>query len=209
MTLTDEQVERYSRQILLPEVGGRGQARLLGARVALAGSDEAAGVAATLLGRAGVGTLDLVATAPVLGELSPDCRVERHARSEDTVIPDATVIVAADPALATALGRRAQVAGRPAILGTLDGEYARVTTLVGRPCIACLPARALTTTRAADAGVLAAPLALALGALAASETLHVLLDPPARGRVQAIGLAPGDRPAGPLEGGDCALCGAT
>ena len=57
MTLTDEQVERYSRQILLPEVGGRGQARLLGARVALAGSDEAAGVAATLLGRAGVGTL--------------------------------------------------------------------------------------------------------------------------------------------------------
>jgi hypothetical protein len=51
--LTDAAVERYSRQILLPEVGGRGQARLLEARVYVQG-DDAAAVAIDLLERAGV-----------------------------------------------------------------------------------------------------------------------------------------------------------
>ncbi|TMA45273.1 MAG: hypothetical protein E6J81_13035, partial [Deltaproteobacteria bacterium] len=61
MSLTDAQIERYSRQILLPEIGGRGQARLLAAHVVLAGAGEAATAAAVLLGRAGVGALDLLA----------------------------------------------------------------------------------------------------------------------------------------------------
>src|SRR5437763_1961527 len=59
MSLTDEQIDRYSRQIILPEVGGRGQERLLAARVLVAGDDAAADAAVTLLGRAGGGTLDL------------------------------------------------------------------------------------------------------------------------------------------------------
>ena len=42
LSLTDAQIERYSRQILLPEIGGRGQARLLAAHVVLAGAGEAA-----------------------------------------------------------------------------------------------------------------------------------------------------------------------
>jgi adenylyltransferase/sulfurtransferase len=50
--LTDTLVERYSRQILLPDVGGRGQERLGAAAVVLSGS--ATGVAATLLAAAGV-----------------------------------------------------------------------------------------------------------------------------------------------------------
>jgi len=40
--LTDAQIERYGRQIILPEVGGRGQERLLAARVAVAGAGPAA-----------------------------------------------------------------------------------------------------------------------------------------------------------------------
>ncbi len=35
---TDEQVERYSRHIMLPEVGGIGQRKLLDARVLLIGA---------------------------------------------------------------------------------------------------------------------------------------------------------------------------
>src|SRR5213592_1975835 len=78
MTLTDVQVERYSRQILLPEVGGRGQARLLAACVAVGGDGAAARAAALLLGRAGVGTLELSERTGPLPELSPDCRLRRH-----------------------------------------------------------------------------------------------------------------------------------
>ena len=52
--LTDATVERYSRQILLEEVGGRGQARLLDATVHVDGGGAAAVVAIDLLERAGV-----------------------------------------------------------------------------------------------------------------------------------------------------------
>ncbi|HXJ35201.1 MAG TPA: hypothetical protein VMS22_14310 [Candidatus Eisenbacteria bacterium] len=51
--LADALVERYSRQILLAEVGGRGQERLLASQVAIAGDDAAARFAATLVRAAG------------------------------------------------------------------------------------------------------------------------------------------------------------
>ena len=35
---TDEQIERYSRHIILPEVGGAGQQKMLKARVLLLGA---------------------------------------------------------------------------------------------------------------------------------------------------------------------------
>lgn len=59
MRFTDEQVRRYSRQILLPEVGGHGQARLLAAEVALDVDEPTARIAALLLAAAGVGRLVL------------------------------------------------------------------------------------------------------------------------------------------------------
>src|SRR5207253_2535940 len=106
--LTDAHIDRYSRQIILPEVGGRGQARLLAARVLLAGGDQAARSAATLLGRAGVGALDLLDGPAELPELSPDCRLARHAGGP--VLPDAWVVVdhARPRRLPGARGRRAR-----------------------------------------------------------------------------------------------------
>jgi len=59
--LSDEQVERYSRQIILAEIGPVGQARLLAARVAIVGQGAAAERALAYLAAAGVGTI----TAPV------------------------------------------------------------------------------------------------------------------------------------------------
>lgn len=58
--LSDEQRERYSRQILFSHVGEEGQRALLAAHVAIAGCGATGAAAASLLARAGVGTLTLI-----------------------------------------------------------------------------------------------------------------------------------------------------
>jgi hypothetical protein len=52
--LDDAAIERFSRQILLPEVGGRGQERLCATRAVVQGTGDGADVAATLLEAAGL-----------------------------------------------------------------------------------------------------------------------------------------------------------
>ncbi len=61
MTLTDAQIDRYSRQIIVPRIGGRGQERILAARTLLVGDARDIEVPRAYLAGAGVGTIVTVA----------------------------------------------------------------------------------------------------------------------------------------------------
>ena len=59
MTLTDAQIERYSRQIIVPRIGGRGQERLLAARLLLVGDALDLEAPLAYLVGAGFGTISV------------------------------------------------------------------------------------------------------------------------------------------------------
>jgi hypothetical protein len=98
MVLTDHQIERYSRQIIVPGVGGRAQERLLASCVAMvAESADAAGALAYLAG-AGVGRIVM---HPVGDRTSYDAMVGRMR----DLNPDVSVDIADDVKDDATLGR--------------------------------------------------------------------------------------------------------
>src|SRR2546422_6205781 len=58
--LTIDQIRRYQRQIIMPEVGSPGQRRLLNSKVLLIGAGGLGSPTALYLGAAGVGTIGLM-----------------------------------------------------------------------------------------------------------------------------------------------------
>ncbi len=60
MNLTEEQIERYSRQIILPDIGGVGQERLLSGKILVIGAGGLGSPVALYLAAAGVGTIGIM-----------------------------------------------------------------------------------------------------------------------------------------------------
>ena len=60
MTLSDAELDRYARHIVLKEIGGEGQRRLLSARVAVVGAGGIGSPAIQYLAAAGIGALRII-----------------------------------------------------------------------------------------------------------------------------------------------------
>lgn len=60
MEFTEDQLQRYSRHIILPEVGGKGQKKLLGAKVFIVGAGGLGCPVGYYLAAAGVGTIGMI-----------------------------------------------------------------------------------------------------------------------------------------------------
>jgi molybdopterin/thiamine biosynthesis adenylyltransferase len=100
--LTEEQIERYSRHIILKEVGGKGQKKLLNSKVLIIGAGGLGAPIALYLAAAGVGTIG-IADADVVDitnlqrqviHFTPDVgkpKVESAAEKMRAINPDVTV----------------------------------------------------------------------------------------------------------------------
>ncbi len=103
MDFSDEQIERYSRHILLPEVGGIGQQRLLDAKVLVVGAGGLGSPVLLYLAAAGVGTIgiiddDVVDLSNLQRQIAHttksigNAKVDSAARSIAKINPDVKVI---------------------------------------------------------------------------------------------------------------------
>lgn len=135
LTLSDTQLERYARHIVLKEIGGAGQRRLLASRVVMVGAGGLGAAALPYLAAAGVGRIRLIDDDSVtLSNLQRQtlytvadvgaAKVERAARALARVNPDCAVepvAVRLTPANAAAL-----LAGADVVADGTDSFAARL-----------------------------------------------------------------------------------
>lgn len=184
--LSETQIERYSRQIILPQIGGRGQEMLLSTTVTVCGSGELAMTAALYLAAAGVGHLSVAAPiAAAIDGLNPDCRVtllalDYTSDAATAAVYGAAAVLCADANPATCA--LMNVASMAVHVPLLVGEAVEVTGWMSAcagfdpdaPCYACLP-RPIENIRPLDGTALGGVAAGVIGSLLATEAIKLVL----------------------------------
>lgn len=225
MSLSDDRIARYARQLLVPGFGEAAQERLLSARVRAVGLDAVASAGLVYLVQAGVGRIWLddpgdvapadlggwlfppsavgtprvEAAAAALAPLSSFARVERYPSGG---VPTGTLVCVPSVTQALPAAEAARRAGIPHVVLEADADGGAVVTVPpGGPCYAC--ARSIS-----GAGRPPGPATVALSALAAHELLQLIASPgslPGR-RVELVRGVATARPTARLAG--CACAGA-
>ena len=214
MALSEAEIARYARQLLLPAMGEEGQERLRAARVRVAGGGPASGPALLYLAAAGVGSIaiddpDEVGPGDGAGWLFAPGDVGRDraaaaaeaARAASGLVradvmrpgvrPTAVLACGATSDVSRAIAEEARLLRLPHVVAEVDGEGGAVTVVpVGAPCHACATRPGL--------GAESSPAGAAVtGALAALETVLLLAgaaqDPVAR-RIEIFRGTPLVRP---------------
>jgi adenylyltransferase/sulfurtransferase len=174
--LTDRQIDRYSRQIILPEMGGIGQERLLAARLTILAEIEDLTPALDYLTGGGVGNIDLdcpqdagqlAEIISAMAELNPEVKVQpvdprREADSPLIVLAGSNAIIEA----ARSINRDAKY---PFVIFARLGEPYQVAVLHHRP--PCLRCAKDTLLGPVERGSFAPAVAM----MAAAETIKALL----------------------------------
>ena len=203
-TFSPQEVDRYSRHLLLREVGGPGQQRLARAQVLVVGAGGLGAPAALYLAAAGVGRLrivdpDTVALSNLQRQVIYDTadlgapKVERAAARLRALNPHVAVepVAAAfapahtagcdlvldgtdDFAVRFAVNAAAVEAGAPLVSGALGRWTGQAGVFAGRPCYRCLVPEVPPDAETCAAVGVVGALAGVIGSLMALEAVKLL-----------------------------------
>ena len=178
MALSDQQIERYARQIIVPGVGGIAQERLLSARMMLAG--KAIDVASVLFYLVGAGIGEIQLQLPLsdaaereglilqASQLNPEVKI--MAASETTTDLNLILAFGEEPEILEITAPQQVIDARIPIIFVRLNEPAMIALLPESPqCLRCADAGLLTPSdlRADNAGFVAM--------IAATEAFKFLL----------------------------------
>ena len=143
MPLSETQITRYSRQIVIPKMGGHAQERLLSSRMVLIGTlDDIAQPLAYLVG-AGVGEIDLCAPDTSDADLRALCERMRELNTDSTVsygsvaqTPDLVLAMIGSAAIVEFATIEASTIGT-AVIARLDAPGKVAILPSPPPCLRC------------------------------------------------------------------------
>lgn len=165
MSLNPHQIDRYSRQIIVPGMGGRAQERLLASRLLLVGDTRNVEPALRYMTGAGVGTIEIA----IAGDAGSDALADamRRLNSDVTIVPFNSESRPAPDLILAIIENAASLDTARALLTRFSRAAAVIARIDSPPLIAVLPCpppcprcaaealRARASDRAAHAPVVA------------------------------------------------------